>query len=376
MADRVGIHPARLYSFDQLIDGLKEAHARKLVVESSNKDGLLLYVYSSKCVYDQLWNDFTLLARGLILDPHVRKVVATPFPKFFNLGEADRVWPTGAFDTFEKVDGSLIVIFYHNGRWQCATKGAFYSDQALWATARLNEVDQSLLLPGTTYLVEAVYPENRIVVQYEQAAFVLLSAYDEAGGELNYDALQDLADRIGWQIARRYHYDSLHALADSARVLSRDQEGFVVRFLDGSRLKIKGDEYLRLHALLSKVTPLAIWEKLAAGDDLDAMRRDLPEEFWSDFDQIRSQLENNLAQLIDRVTIFARSVDGLSDKELGLRLGELESDIRPFIFSYRKEGTQFPGARAKDSMFRLIRPAGNKLPGYTPCTALDLLQDS
>jgi RNA ligase len=72
------------------------------------------------------------------------------------------------------------------------------------------------------------------------------------------------------------------------------------------------------------------------------MRRDLPEEFWSDFDQIRSQLENNLAQLIDRVTIFARSVDGLSDKELGLRLGELESDIRPFIFSYRKEGTQFP----------------------------------
>ncbi|MBA4077249.1 MAG: 2'-5' RNA ligase, partial [Cyanobacteria bacterium PR.023] len=302
MADRVGIHPARLYSFDQLIDGLKEAHARKLVVESSNKDGLLLYVYSSKCVYDQLWNDFTLLARGLILDPHVRKVVATPFPKFFNLGEADRVWPTGAFDTFEKVDGSLIVIFYHNGRWQCATKGAFYSDQALWATARLNEVDQSLLLPGTTYLVEAVYPENRIVVQYEQAAFVLLSAYDEAGGELNYDALQDLADRIGWQIARRYHYDSLHALADSARVLSRDQEGFVVRFLDGSRLKIKGDEYLRLHALLSKVTPLAIWEKLAAGDDLDAMRRDLPEEFWSDFDQIRSQLENNLAQLINRVT--------------------------------------------------------------------------
>lgn len=88
MADRVGIHPARLYGFDQLIDGLKEAHAKKMVLESSNRDGLLLYVYSSKCVYDQLWDDFTLLARGLILDPQVRKVVATPFPKFFNLGEA------------------------------------------------------------------------------------------------------------------------------------------------------------------------------------------------------------------------------------------------------------------------------------------------
>lgn len=142
MIDHAAIHPARLFNFDQLIDGLKEAYARKLVLESSNEDGLLLYVYSSKCVYDQMWNDFTLLARGLILDPRAGKVVATPFPKFFNLGEGGGVWPTGAFDTFEKVDGSLIVIFYHNGRWQCATKGAFYSTQALWARAQLNEVDR------------------------------------------------------------------------------------------------------------------------------------------------------------------------------------------------------------------------------------------
>ncbi|MBP9089616.1 2'-5' RNA ligase [bacterium] len=376
MNDHAAIHPARLFDFDQLIDGLKEAHAKKLVLESSNEDGLLLYVYSSKCVYDQVWNDFTLLARGLILDPRAGKVVATPFPKFFNLGESGGVWPTGAFDTFEKVDGSLIVIFHHNGRWQCATKGAFYSAQALWARARLNEVDQSLLLPGTTYLAEAVYPENRIIVQYQQASLIMLSAYDEAGVEVNYESLQDLTDQIGWRMARRFHYDSLHALADSARALPRDQEGFVVRFSDGSRLKVKGDEYLRLHALLSKVTPLALWEKLAAGDDLDAMRRDLPEEFWSDFDQIRSQLENNLAQLINRVTAFARSIDGLSDKELGLRLGDIESDVRPFIFSYRKEGAQFPGARAKESLLRVIRPTGNSLHGYTPCSALNLLQDS
>lgn len=375
MHAQAAIHPARLLAFDQLIAGLKATQAQKLVVESVSQDGLLLYVYSSKCVYEQLWDDFTLLARGLILDPRSRTVVATPFPKFFNLGEAGRVWPTGAFDTFEKVDGSLIVVFYHNGRWQCATKGAFYSDQALWAMARLNEVDQSLLSPGTTYLVEAVYPENRIVVQYQYATLFMLSAYDEFGLELNYEVLQDLTQKLGWQIAGRYHYESLHALADSAKSLTRDQEGFVVRFADGSRLKVKGDEYLRLHALLSNVTPLAIWERMAAGDDLDAMRRDLPEEFWSDFDQIRSQLELNLANLISRISSFAESLNGLSDKDIGLRLSEFDADMRPFIFSYRKEGKQFPGARAKETLLRLVRPKGNSLPGYTPCSALSLLQD-
>ena len=41
--------------------------------------------------------------------------------------------PDLPFETMEKLDGSLIIIFHHNGRWRTATKGSFTSSQAQWA---------------------------------------------------------------------------------------------------------------------------------------------------------------------------------------------------------------------------------------------------
>ena len=85
----------------------------------------------------------TLAARGLILDHAARRIVATPFPKFFNAGERDGTIPDLPFETTEKLDGSLIIIFHHRGRWRTATTGAFDSDQAVWAQARLDALDGS-----------------------------------------------------------------------------------------------------------------------------------------------------------------------------------------------------------------------------------------
>jgi RNA ligase len=81
-------------------------------------------------------------------------------------------------------------------------------------------------------------------------------------------------------MARRHSYDSVSQLLLEAKDLPADEEGFVVRFDDGGRLKIKGAEYRRIHALISRITPLAMWEIMQAGDDLAKVRRDIPEEFW------------------------------------------------------------------------------------------------
>jgi RNA ligase len=117
-------HPARKMSFDHLWDGLQKAKAERLVIENIGYDGLRLYCYSNSCVYDDGWNDITLLARGLILDPESKRIVATPFPKFFNVGESKTTIPDLPFETLEKIDGSLIILFWHNDKWRCATKGS------------------------------------------------------------------------------------------------------------------------------------------------------------------------------------------------------------------------------------------------------------
>ena len=198
------------------------------------------------------------MSRGLILDEEDRRVVATPFPKFFNAGEARWTIPDLPFEVSEKVDGSLIIVFHHAGAWHCATKGAFDSDQAGWAKAVLDGTDISSLVPGVTYLAEAVYPANRIVVREEETGLILLAANDADGRELTLAELGDCGTSMGWRLARRHAFASVAEMIGHAAALPCDEEGLVARFSDGTRLKIKGAEYRRIHALISQCTPLAM----------------------------------------------------------------------------------------------------------------------
>jgi RNA ligase len=121
--------------FDELWHALQTAKAEGLVKEHVGHDGLRLYCYSESCIYERKWNDASLMARGLILDPDSKRVVAIPFTKFFNVGERADSIPDLPLETFEKLDGNLIFIFHHKGEWRCATKGSLGSEQAKWAAA-------------------------------------------------------------------------------------------------------------------------------------------------------------------------------------------------------------------------------------------------
>lgn len=366
------IHPARATGFDALVAGLEQARragfvSRKVCAET----GLHLYVYTQRCVYDEGWDAFSLMERGLILDPAARAVVATPFPKFFNLGERGAAAPDLPFEAFEKLDGSLIVAFHHAGRWRAATKGAFDSSQAAWAQTRLDAADTSGLVPGTTYLFEAIYPENVIVVRYADPEMAMLAAYDAAGRELTYAEVTEASRSLGWRPAKRFAFASLADLAAAASVLTRNEEGFVVRFADGYRLKLKGAEYKRIHALISRCTPLAVWDVMAAGGDPTVMRNDLPEEFWADFDAICSVLSSQWREVMLRLLTCAAEVSSLTDKELGLRLAEMPEQVRPFLFPHRKATTPEAKAKVDTAILRTIRPTGNVLHGYVPSYAMD-----
>jgi RNA ligase len=358
-----------------LWDGLQKAKAEKLVSENVGQDGLRLYCYSDSTVCEKQWNDITMLARGVILDPEGKQVVATPFPKFFNVGERLDSIPDLPFETFEKLDGSLIILFHHKGEWRTATKGSLGSEQAKWAARWIADHDLSCLDTGTTYLAEAIYPENRIVVHYQHTGLVLLGAYQGDGTEMSYDELLTLGDRLGWKIARRHSFSAVSELLALAKTLPPTEEGFVLRFSNGMRLKVKGDEYCRIHRMVSRLTPLAMWEAMQAGDDLEAIRKQLPEEFWADFDNLIAILQRHIGELVAAVKDAADPIAELSDKDVGLRQDTFPAEVRRFIFSYRKSGGDLLSGRTRDLVFREIRPDGNRLDGYAPSTAMNRVMD-
>jgi len=238
---------------------------------------LAIFNYSRTCQYDRLWDEVTLNCRGLILDTE-GNVIAKPFPKFFNYEEhtADEI-PNELFDVYEKMDGSLGICFHYADEWHMATRGSFTSEQAIKGRELLEKYDyKNGMIPGYTYLFEIIYPENRIVVDYGDAEkLVVLGAYNnETGNEVSvYEMTNE-----GFEVVTRYNTFG-EGFDELKREVSNSKEGYVIRFRNGMRMKIKGDEYVRLHRILTNFSTTDIWELLSTDGDLNEFLERVPDEF-------------------------------------------------------------------------------------------------
>jgi RNA ligase len=259
------------------LEVLSEYIDRGLVVKQNHPTlPLSIYNYSRTTQYDGMWDDITLNCRGLVLD-NEGNVVAKPFPKFFNYEEhKPEDIPNENFEVYEKMDGSLGIIFHYEGEWLIATRGSFTSEQAIKGKEMLDKLNKSALITGYTYLAEIIYPENRIVVDYgDVEKLVVLGAYNNETGK---EVVVDEMINEGWEVVMKYKtwgegYDLLK------EEISKDKEGYVIRFSGGMRMKIKGAEYVRLHRILTNFSTKDIWELLKNGETLEPFLERVPDEF-------------------------------------------------------------------------------------------------
>ena len=243
---------------------------------------LSIYNYSRTCQYENKWDNITKSCRGLILDKD-GNVIAKSFDKFFNLEEhSTEEIPNEDFEIYEKLDGSLGILFWYQGKWILASKGSFVSEQALKGKQILNSKYNVEPIPkGYTTLLEIIYPENRIVCNYgDDEVLVVLSMISNASGkELDYDSLLKINEETGLPVVKKY--DGIEDYKTLKSLISKDREGYVVRFRNGFRVKIKGEEYVRLHRILTGFSNVDIWEYLKDNKNLDELLDRVPDEFDS-----------------------------------------------------------------------------------------------
>jgi RNA ligase len=228
-----------------------------------------------------------------------------------------------------------------------------------------------------TYLAEIVYPENRIVVKYGYSGLVLLGAYLTGIGQEYYLRDLDAFTQIGFLRPEIFKYDSVEDLVNVAKSLSIDAEGFVVRFQSGLRIKIKGDEYCRIHRIIANLTPLGIWESMMNCDNLEEIKKQLPEEFYKDFDGLVEIFEGKFKNILKAVVFCCNQVQDMDNKELGILLqskNDLPDPARNFIFTARKKENFLDLVNSKsperERIFKSFRPTGNVLEGYCPTNAI------
>lgn len=311
---------------------------------------LCIYNYTEKAQFSRTWNEVTLACRGLILDENF-DVVARPFQKFFNKEElSDGDIPNLPFDVFEKLDGSLAIMYWIDDIPYIATRGSFESEQALHATSILHgrlafgNIRTEDFDRDATYLFEIIYPGNRVVVDYGKTDNLYLLAIidNETGKDL---PLQD----IGFPIVKQYDWAEDF---DEIQKLNWDNsEGFVVRFQNGFRMKIKFEDYRRLHKLLTGVSTKTIWELLRSGKTVDEIVEGVPDEFYQ---WVKETVKDLVSQFLeienDCLVVFRKDFLGRKDAA-----AYFKTQKYPHILFRMYDEKEYA-----DSIWKLIEPSYSK----------------
>ena len=256
-----------------------------LIINKHPTKEIWILNYSKTCVFEKAWDIITQSCRGLIIDKD-GNIVGRSFSKFFNLEEHNpSEIPTDlGFEAYEKMDGSLGILFNYEGEWIFASRGSFESDQSVKGREILEGWfgDLSLDWMGkeNTFVFEIIYPENRIVVDYgDMEDLVLLGVINtETGEEMLHD---DIATKYYKHFTVVEKYDVTSDISKLKELEEDNKEGFVVRYSNGFRVKVKFDEYCRLHRIVTNVSNKTIWESLKNGEGLDEVIDRVPDEFYN-----------------------------------------------------------------------------------------------
>ena len=296
-----------------------------LIRRQWTEDGSLMILnYTQRCTYERIWDEYTTLARGLIL----RKdgtIHARSMSKFWNLSEP----PGPSIDSLPnedpvitlKLDGFLGLTYAHEGRIKVASRGSFTSEYARWATKWLWERNPAITRDtverqGYTYVFEILYPYRRIVVDNSgKYGLVLLTVVNnETGLDLPRIEVEAIAKLCRWEVVPAFETHSIADCVELARhAKGTEQEGFVAHYPKaGIRVKIKGEDYSKIHRIVTRLTKRRVWEVLSSGNGsitIDEMRSVLPEQYVAWMDGIVTDLMTEYMDVRQSANNAAKTCD-------------------------------------------------------------------
>lgn len=212
---------------------------------------------------------YVMQSRGVVLTEDF-DVLALPFDRFFNFGEVEnhenRIdWSKA--ECIEKVDGSLIKIYWDGLKWCIATRGTAFAEsdvngfpltfKDLVLRALGCEDDKAFQLKcmfnltfNKTYLFEVTARENRVVTRYEGYTLWWLGTRCNSTGRFeNHD---DCVVKLGSKLPRKFKFDTTENCMNTAQSLPDLQEGYVI-YQDGVPVcKIKSPAYVAVHHIKSE----------------------------------------------------------------------------------------------------------------------------
>jgi RNA ligase len=309
---------------------------RLLIIQKHPTKNLWILNYSRSCAYDNAWDLITLSCRGMIVNEN-GDIISRCMKKFHNweqLINTNYSIPNEPFEITEKMDGQLGLLFFYDNEWIFASRGSFTSIYAEKGKQLLEKYDYKKLTHDNTYIFEIIFKEGRIVCKYDYEDLILIGCINiPFGFEIN---IHDewFKNRAGFKVVKKY--DGINDFKVLKQMVANNAEGYVVRFRSGLRVKIKGEEYCRLHAIVTKLSNRDIWRHLKDGIPIENLLQNVPDEFdnWAKeqinmFQDTFRIINVNCQMKYDNEI---KPLENTSRKEVAMKILTFDKSLHPIFF--------------------------------------------
>lgn len=326
---------------------LDEYVDKGLLRRAEDKD-LVQYNYTEKTNNCGLWDEITIFNRGNIYEKATGKLIAKAMPKFLNIEqlseeEQARILQTSKFSVTEKMDGCLGILYKYKGEIRCNSRGGFDN----YVTDKMKELLPKYsmlnrLLEHNTLNVEVISPATRIICDYgDTEELYLITAYSTNTdiGEYSYKDTETLARIMRMPIVEQQDM-TWETLLQWQKDATYKHEGFVVRFPNNERVKVKSKDYLRIVRLRCGLTKHRIWNTWKndleqAKNDLTSYMNNVPDELSKTAQRYLEELQAAMNEHKQNAINLYEATQNIPTKDLSGYFKETPSIYQSCVYNIR-----------------------------------------
>jgi len=245
----------------------------------------------------QLYDGFYKECRSVVIDIENNNIILSPFRKFQNLDETEenklekiveKIKNAKSIEITDKLDGSM-------------QSARFYNDQIIMSGSQAIDLNNSWRLqdgydilinqsnyvkmlkenPEYTFIFEYITLKDAHVVNYkkdDEGLYLLGLRNVYTGEQLLYKQVKKYADKYQVRMTKIFDKTFDDVMKDTKEYKSHEMEGYVLN-IDSHFIKVKCDDYVQIHKVLSNISSINLIIKHIADNTFDDLICKVPESY-------------------------------------------------------------------------------------------------
>lgn len=336
-------------------------------VKIKEKDGLLLLKYNGNKTFENTWNMYEGVSRGLILSKYIGTIVARGLPKFFNYGQTINekvIAPQNLQYVLEKMDGTYIQLYYTD-KWQVSGNGNFdndFTDEVLELINNNYSFTSDIKFNDITYIFEYICPKSKIVINYGNVndLYLLAIRNNFTGLFLPQEKVIEYAKLYKFKLPKRFALNNYEECLNYFNSIEEVTEGFVAYSEDFTQMvKIKSAEYVRLHGLqkgISKQKLVVNYKMSCFGESY----KENEEEFYPYIDFVRQEIAKHCEKIYNTsLLLYDKMLNG--NKNISRKQFTENIKANPLAKKYQSYLYLLYDRRSKEQIYQAIVKVDEKI---------------